>query len=551
MGRQKMAQVVPVDTSNVTPASITKETFPEGTPTNVDGTVVAKAELTVQEVRKIGAADAESAAQNKRVAKTVAKKLNGEKVSWGTDNAIEMFDVVAQTCSSSSVYIYVSQVHPELITFQPMRMDAFRTNAEMYDYILNNIHKNKDQARYEVLFRDTFTKQQVGKAHLTMPSTRNNDDPRGNTMNHGYGPHGYPPPPYVAGYPQAPAPGYGYPAPPPVQPYYPNPGPPMPPPVQAAPPMAAVAPTPTPGPQLPLGTDPALLQILHLIQGQMHNQEVQLAGALGAIDEFKRLEATRQAYPQASQPVPQPSAPPQFHGAPFGTQAVYDAAGHFLGYLPASQGSGAPVAGAPPPPPPPQPRGFGAPPPPPPTQSLPNVQVAQTMQLDEMLGKVSALLSNVDKFRSAIGGNVTPGGEEEDDGVGQTALAAVPKPDDPFHTTRLGFTDEAPVLVTDKDGKINVLGSVLGNAGHLSKMLQGIANGLTSVAQANQRLNQQRPITGVGTVIEQPVQRALPPGPPQPQVMQRPITQPQAQLVQAPAPPPPPPAPRLNLDIVG
>ena len=41
MGRHKKAKVVPIDTDSVTPATVTADVFPEGTPTDADGTVAA------------------------------------------------------------------------------------------------------------------------------------------------------------------------------------------------------------------------------------------------------------------------------------------------------------------------------------------------------------------------------------------------------------------------------------------------------------------------------------------------------------------------------
>src|SRR5580700_568657 len=124
MGRPKSNRnVVPINTDNVTPGSIAGDIFPEGTPTEDDGTVMAEASISIPRARKIGAITPAAAAKNRRVAKVTAKKQNGEKnVEWGEDNAIDLFDMVVQTYPSSGLYAYISQIHPENIEYTPVRL---------------------------------------------------------------------------------------------------------------------------------------------------------------------------------------------------------------------------------------------------------------------------------------------------------------------------------------------------------------------------------------------------------------------------------------------
>ena len=583
MGRKKTAAVVSIDTSDVTPATVVQETFPAGIPVNPDGTVASQAEVTPAQIQRIGAVNAESAKTNRKQAKMIARKQAGENVRFDTDDPMELFDLVSQMFPSSGMYIYINEIHPEQIQFQPVRADSFRTSAALYDHLLKVIHKTKESAKYEIIFKDSFNKQHRAKGTIQMPNTLNDPSVMGNNMNQP--PPGYPPPPpygYPPGYvpPQGypPQPGYlpqGYysqgqpqpyaPQPSYVQPYTPQPQQqqqpspaPAPAPVQVAPPTP---PQPQPpqqsygGPPQQPPTDPLLLQILQRLDTQQQQNtglQMQLAGALGAVEEFKRLQATQQMYPQqppqpqyaapapqAPQPPPQPQAapPPQAPGwnafgqpIPYGQpipwqapmpaapppEAIFDRTGRFLGYMPMPQPTQQPAQQ------PQQPqRGVGAmpqiPPPPPPPQT-------PQSQADSLVNTVLGMRHTLDSINAALS-PVTGAGDDDDD---TPAAAMVPVKPPPVTITPLGIGSDPWVMATRDDGKLDTLGTILGNLGQLPKLLHTTADGLARLSQQTKTIQHNRPINAVGHVVEQPVQqqRALPQAQPQQQI---------------PPPPPPPP----------
>jgi hypothetical protein len=574
MGRQKKPKVVPVDTSNVTPASMTQEIYTPETPTNADGTVAVEAIITPAQAQRIGAVTAGAVARNKRVAKTVARKAAGERdVNWNETDVMALFDMVTQLYPSPSLYAHITQVHPDTFTYPPVKLQGIASSPAFYDYLLRNVHRASGPAKYEIEFKDSTNKQFRGTGHIMMPNTLDDPSLRGAApMNQ---PPGYPPSPYYPpGYPQPQAYGqqpYG------AQPYAPYQAPqpvaPSPPQAMQAPP----APAPQPPPQAPSPQqyppqpaaalqgvmDPALVGalggILNEIRNmQMQNQQrdLQNAHVLGALDEFKRLEATRaygqpppqppQPYapspPQQQQAAPPPPQPPPHglgqpgpsygaYGQPFPQQApgypqypqqspppmqqafdgqgrpMFDSYGRAV-YIP-MQPQFQPQQQQQPP------RGFGAVPPPPPAPPAPAAAATNGFgDLAGLAGMIAGAVKSLESIKSAVGVG-TPGGgdpEEEED----PAAAMVPR-DEPFITTRLGFTDNPPVLVTHKDGSVNALGTILGNVGQIPDLFHKIADGIANVQVQANRLGQTRPINAHGVVVEQQHhQRQLPASPPPP-----------------------------------
>lgn len=544
MGRQKKAKVVPIDTANVTPASVAAEIYPPGVPLAPDGTVAAEASVSLAQIRKAGAATPGAAAANTRKAKIIARKQNGEThVSWGTDDAIELFDMITEAFPSSGLYAQITQLESGM-QYPPVRLQGFPNSPAFYDHLLRNVHRSSGPAKYEVAYKDVNSKLFRGKGHVLMPSTL--EDPsfnRGNNMNQA-------PPPYYGQQP----PSQGY-APLPAQAYPPQPYAPYPPPQQAAPqpPTPAPAPTPPPVQQQPQYqpappqqfnlNDPAyagplgqiLLEIRNL-QGQNQQTALQAAAALGALEEFKRLEATRAMYPQQPSAQPQmqqpPPPPPQGVGAPWASpvqqpqyqQPVYqqpqppqqqfvqatdqfgrpvvDSTGRPI-FIPVPQQQQQQYQ---------QPRGFAGPPPPAPTTAA---AASPPQDFAAMANNVSTMMRSLDMIRTAVGGgNPIVGDEEEDDAA---AAAALVRPDDPFITTKLGFGEEPPVLVTNKDGSINTLGTVMGNLSQIPGILNKVASGIAAVNQQTQRMQHGRPITAQGHVVEHRQQLPPPPPPPPPQ----------------------------------
>ena len=546
MGRQKKARVAPIDTSNVTPATVASDIYPEGVPKNGDGTVADAGMISVSQAQRIGALTPEAAEKNKRMARTVARKRNGEAdVAWGESDAIQLFDHMLLTYPGAQIVAYVSQVSPNQFQYPPVRISGIRDSAAFYDHILKTIHRAQEAAKYEVAFKDSFTKQFKGTGHVTMPNTLNDPSLQGGAAVNQ--PPGYPPPPPPYPYypPQQP---YG---PQPVAPYAPYPPP-------QAPPQAAPAQPPPQQPPQSLPPDPALsgalgaiMQELQSMQQQNQMRDMQVAGVLGAVNEFKRMQATQALYGQAPAPQqqaapPPPPPPPQAspqQQAPWVThtqapppppqQQVVQAVNQFG--RPVLDAYGRPVYVPAPPTSTyspyqqqqsqPQQRGFaGPPPPPPPPQVQPQQQMGGFGDMERMANTLSSALRGIESIRQAVGAGGAPTGEDDDDATSAMTTAAMAVTS-PYTTTKIGFNDDAPVLVTREEGGIDALGTFLGNIDKMPKVLHGLADGITAIARASTQVQQTRPIQAQ-VVVEQPQRQSLPP------------VQPQRQA----APPPPAPA---------
>lgn len=581
MGREKKTvKLVPIDVEKVTPATVTQDTYPEGTPVAPDGTIAPGGEVSLAQVRKVGALSAESAATNKKIARNAARRANGEThVPWNSDNAIDMFDEVLQAFPGGTLYAHIEQISPNTMQYEPVRLQGIQNSAAFYKHIQTYIHRRQGPATYKVQFKDAISKQFRATGKVNMPSTL---EENGDQMNQGYPP---PPPPYYpqGGYPQQP--GY-YPQPQPQAPYMPQAQPapyapyPQPPPAYAQPaPMAAPAPPPpaplpAPAPQQPMqsamppGTDPAMAQFFGLLLGELRavrqeslNTREQNAAAFGALEEFKRMQATREMFPQVPPQAPAPAQgfvgqvppppPPPAPASPWGPPSAAVPWGSPPqqplppGYAPWGQPppappqqeqlydrTGRPVdmrAFAPPPAQAPygqRPIGVGAPPMPPPPPPP-----AQT-SAENFAATITGMVQTLASIKAAVGGNPIAEVEEEEDEA--AALAAlIPPPESPVVTTKIGFAEDSPVLVTRKDGGVDVLGTIMGNAGQIPGMMHKIANGLSAINRETSAMNARRPIQAQAYPV----------------AVEQPAALPQYQRQVPPPPPPPPPAPSFIPDI--
>jgi len=302
---------------------VTSAIFPEDVPRNEDGTVASETEIPIQQAKKIGAVTAEAAKYNKDTAKKQKQKLAGQTVRWDEKDSLNLFENIKMMWSAASIYIFVSRVSPDPpINYKPFPMISLKNASDFYDYVFKNIHGKSTTARYSITFKNSA--QKVGEAFLDLPDTTADMTPKGPEM------YGYPPP-------------YPYPFPPPQgpyaqqQPYYPPPGYPQAPPSAPQAPAAAApppAPSPMPAPQVaveqmpvaqyqptsqqqpnhPPGYDAysmamaAMQQNRELVETVRTNQ-LQLAQALGALEEMKRqgpMTPQMPMMPQMPLPPPQP-----------------------------------------------------------------------------------------------------------------------------------------------------------------------------------------------------------------------------------------------------
>jgi len=149
-----------------------------------------------QTVRNVGAVDAASVRENRRITRIVHKKRTGQQdIPINVDDVLVKYDTILRLYPADSMYISVKRVSggtqvQQTITSYP------RSGKELYDAILR-VHGRHEEAGYEVNFIDASGKVYRGKGRITMPDT---SSAQGQPM--GYPPYGAPPPP--PGYPSQP-----------------------------------------------------------------------------------------------------------------------------------------------------------------------------------------------------------------------------------------------------------------------------------------------------------------------------------------------------------
>lgn len=184
--------------------------------------------LTIPEdrVREIGALDAESIRENRRMDEVVGKKRAGLKnVHFNIDDVLVLYDQITRFWPASGIDISVKRLTgtalQQTITTHP------KNGAELYE-ALKQFHGPNPEASYALNFVDSASKHYLGKGDITMPDARPPAQ-QGQPMNP-Y--HPYPPPP---GYPP---PGYPQPQQPQQAAPQPQPQPMMPPPMPTTPPTS-------------------------------------------------------------------------------------------------------------------------------------------------------------------------------------------------------------------------------------------------------------------------------------------------------------------------
>lgn len=189
-------------------------------------------------IRELGAVDAESVQENRRLEDIVDKKRgNVKNVPFNAGDLLTKYETLIKFWPANTLDINVKRLTgtpiQQVITNRP------RSGAELYE-ALKTIHGQNNEAEYELKFFDTNGKQFRGNGRITMPDARATAPQQGQQLMNNYPP---PPPPYGA--PQ------GYPPPQPyVQPGYP---PAQPQSMPSAPPAPVpAAPVPAPGSDLVL-----------------------------------------------------------------------------------------------------------------------------------------------------------------------------------------------------------------------------------------------------------------------------------------------------------
>ena len=281
-------------TAPVTADDITDHLYPEGVPRATDGTVLPEAELTIEQAQQIGAITPESAQIRRDADRKVGLKASGQtNIKWGSDDPAEIFDNVRRVWATTSMTILVKRTEPSPQHLQPINMHEIKDGSDFIRYMYRHHAPKYEQEVFEVVFKDRGGGER-GRAKLYMSPTQGNDHETNNVM----------PMPYP-----------GYPSPYPVN--YGTPQPLPPPPAPAPPPVVApvaVAPTPPPAPATPpAAAADSLIMMLMKENAEMKqmlmNNQLQMAEAIGAINEVRRVAPSTSTTPNAAA-IAAPVAPP-------------------------------------------------------------------------------------------------------------------------------------------------------------------------------------------------------------------------------------------------
>lgn len=223
-------------------------------------------------IREAGAVDVQSIRANRRVRDAIDRKSNGEKnVSFDDPNILLRYEDIGKHWPLNTITIYITRLTgtpwQNVITSQPM------SGADLY-VAIQALHGRSEEAKYDLVFRDTVSKERRGGGQITMPSTM-------------------------------------------VPPQVP------PPPVAASP--VASAPVPPPTPQQPHGTDPVAImrQMFDMMRQMQQPQSVtppmqmpqmgtdaNTNAMLMAMQMFEMMRMQQQpAQPIAPAPLPPPPPP--------------------------------------------------------------------------------------------------------------------------------------------------------------------------------------------------------------------------------------------------
>lgn len=575
-------------TVEIPPPDITEALADLGIPTQPDGALAKDAEITVDVAREAGALTEDAAKSNAQLADVARRKARGElNVPWGTDDPAQILEGCRIAWGLDGINAWVSEIDPGSCSWPSFRCGGMQSGAQLVEHLFQKFHvaRNAPETTYRIQFKNEGGALR-GTGRIRFPSAR------AETESFGVGrlppqasatqPQMYPSQPAAAGalpmnpylppYPYTlppgipPPPGYG-PSPPGAPPYHggypgqqqaaPSPPPQAQAPQHAAPPPPHVPPqpyvVPVPVPQ-PAPADPAIAQM----QQQMAFLSNQVAEALGAFGELKRMAAPTPAHappgmlgsappapahtqppPVQHVPPPAPAAAPTPQPPPPGYVPWFGPDGRFAGYMP-GPGYG---QQSPQPQPHAQQPGLGAQPPqPPPPPPPPQQHHAGPTVVGTDLGAMAAALQQFQKTALQIE-DMFQGGRRDDDGGGYNDEPPPPPPPEPALTPIVlggpGAGPGTPIAVVKKDGSFDLGSSLLANIPVFEKAIKTATEGIKEA-------NRSRPIT-----VNAPQQQHQQPQPhwqQPPQRMAPPVPLP-APPRQAP-PPPPPPSPGMGGGIV-
>ena len=129
-------------------------------------------ELLVEEdaVREVGAVDAASVRENRRMSAVVGKKRGGVKhVVFNTDDLLTKYEGLIKEWPPNTLDITVKRLTGSPITHTITSRP--RSGVELYK-ALKEVHGQSEEAQYEVKFLDSNQRLYRGTGRITMPDTR-------------------------------------------------------------------------------------------------------------------------------------------------------------------------------------------------------------------------------------------------------------------------------------------------------------------------------------------------------------------------------------------
>ncbi len=136
---------------------------------------------TEEKVVAIGAVDAESVRENRRLGAVVGKKrANMKNVPFNASDVLVKFDWIVKYWPPNSLHIKMkrltgSEVQHTIRTFPRSGMELY---AALMEY-----HGVSDEAKYEVVVTDSTTHEFRGKGQITLPDTQPKQSQGGYPMN--------------------------------------------------------------------------------------------------------------------------------------------------------------------------------------------------------------------------------------------------------------------------------------------------------------------------------------------------------------------------------
>lgn len=488
---------------------IINDIYGEDVPKNPDGTVQSEAMVETKDLQKAGAAQEESVIRNRIAHKNIARARQGQHVRWNETDALALFDIIKKTWPTG-IRIYISRIEPTAEAYRPVDLSSYREAKNLYDYILQYIHKRSPAAVYKLAFRDHVDR---GSATLSLPSTLEEVDMQRGMSGMpgmpfppappygypgGYAPLGYPPPqgiPGAPGYPPQTYPGYPVPSgpvppPPPLTPFgAPTPPPATAEPIQVAPlaPAPVAPPQPSYDPRFPQGYGPPAPTDIQQQMATNFWQTQEQAVALRQLSErFNHLLGIIEGKMQVAAPAPPAPAP------------VQQPAHQGFANMPPAQGLGMPPGA-------PMPAAYQ------PMQqpfqqasqaALPPQNTLQTAQ--QQIAQAAQLLSELTKMKTnilrAAGGEsieINNAGEIQEPDLSPTADEPPP-----FRTMPLG--KEMQWAYNPQDGSPHWFGTVMANAPLLMGWVERVGNRFSQMMQQQQAILQHQQFVQNGAITVPP-----------------------------------------------